>query len=127
MNVLVSLYIRTPYGLVQHCKFLCYWLHLQSSFSQLSSSSAHYKFRNASRVYMNSPETGRGTSDVLRAVFLRIGVFWYLTLCLWVCGSRRFVDIRYQSKRRGPLTERHVISQKTQLNSFVTHCCAPCS
>jgi hypothetical protein len=49
---------------------------------------------------MNSPETGRGRSEVLRAVFLRIGVFWYLILCHWVCGSRRFLDIRYQSKRR---------------------------
>jgi hypothetical protein len=41
------------------------------------------------------------------------GVFWDLTLCLWPCCSRRFVDARYQWKRRGPLTDRHnVISQK---------------
>ena len=54
------------------------------------------------------------------------GVFWDLTLCLWLRDSRRFVDAGYQSKRPGTAhrtTQRHIAEG---LNTYIAHCASCC-
>ena len=127
MNVLVSLYIRTPCRLVQHCKFLCY---LQSSLSQLSwSPSCTLQFR----VSMNRPETDRS----LRA--LQSWEIWGAQGCLpadWsllgfdsVSLGMLFLTFRRYSLsiETSGTTHRKTRLIAEVLNSYVAHCCASCS
>jgi hypothetical protein len=65
-------------------------------------------------------DCSRGRCEVRRAVFLRIGVFWNLTLCLWRCRYSLSIETSGTTHQ----TIRHIAED---LNSIVAHCCAPCS